>query len=46
MSFWEMTMEEHKKNQLFHKFNKEYYEGIEAFQGKYIITTPIHVQDL
>jgi hypothetical protein len=43
---WEMILEEHNQYYLRRQFNKEFYEAIEAFQGKWIIIVPIHVRDL
>ncbi len=46
MLFWEVILEEHDWYHLRKQFNKEFYEAIEAFQGKWIIIVPIHVKGL
>jgi hypothetical protein len=46
MLFWEVTLEERDWYHLRKQFNKEFYEAIEAFQGKWIIIIPIHVKGL
>jgi hypothetical protein len=43
---WDLTMEEWEKYHLLCHFNKKSSETINAFQGKIIINTLIHVQDL
>jgi hypothetical protein len=46
MSLWAMIPKEHDQYNLRRQFNKEFYETIKAFQGKWIIIVPIHMEDL